>query len=68
MSKTISSIKKARQDKREKTGWTLEEIKKNADKELQEFEKLTGNEPKDLISGNMDKIIEGEENDSSEES
>ncbi len=61
--KKVSDINKARQKKREKSGWTMEEIKKNAEKELEEFKKISKNEPADLVSGDMDKIIRGEDDD-----
>lgn len=41
----------------------MEEIKKNAEKELEEFRKISKNEPADLVSGDMDKIIRGEDDD-----
>lgn len=63
MAKKVSDINKARQEKREKSGWTMEEIKKNAEKELEEFKKISKNEPADLASGDMDKIIRGEDDD-----
>ncbi|MDH5447051.1 MAG: hypothetical protein OEY52_16000 [Gammaproteobacteria bacterium] len=63
MSKNISDIKKARRKKRDKTGWTLEEIKKNAEKELDEFKDISKEEPDDLVSGDMDKIISGDDKD-----
>jgi hypothetical protein len=61
MAKKVSDINKARQEKREKSGWTMEEIKKNAEKELEELKKISKNEPADLVSGDMDKIIRGED-------
>jgi len=61
MSDKITDLKKAQQDKREKTGWTLEEIKKNASKELRDFKKLAEDEPENLASGDMQKIIDGED-------
>ena len=63
MSKNISDIKKARRKKRDKTGWTSEEIKENAKKELDAFKKISNEEPDDLVSGDMDKIIHGEDDD-----
>jgi hypothetical protein len=63
MPKNITDIKCARQAKRQKIGWTIEEIKKNAAKELEEFKKLAGNEPDYLVSGDMDKIIHGDNDD-----
>ena len=63
MPKNISDINKARRKKRDKTGWTTEEIKENAKKELEEFKDVSEDEPDDLVSGDMDKIIRGEDED-----
>lgn len=63
MSKNITDIKKARRKKRDKTGWTTDEIKEKAKKELDEFKRLANEEPDDLVSGDMDKIIRGEDSD-----
>ncbi len=63
MCKNISDINKARRKKRDKTGWTMEEIKENAKKELEEFKNISEKEPDDLVSGDMDKIIRGENDD-----
>ena len=63
MSKNISDIKKARRKKRDKTGWTMGEIKENAKKELEKFKNTSEEEPDDLASGDMDKIIRGEDGD-----
>ena len=41
----------------------MEEIKKNAKKELEKFKNLSEEEPDDLVSGDMDKIIRGENDD-----
>ena len=63
MSKKVSDIKKARRKKRDKTGWTMEEIKENAKKELEKFKNTSEEEPDDLVSGDMDKINRGEDGD-----
>jgi len=63
MSKGILDIKKARRKKRDKTGWTMEEIKQNAEKELDEFKEISKEEPDNLVSGDMDKIISGDDKD-----
>jgi hypothetical protein len=63
MSKNVSDIKKARRKKRDSTGWTMEGIKESAKKELEEFEGVSKDEPEDLVSGDMDKIIRGEDDD-----
>lgn len=41
----------------------MEEIKENAEKELEEFKDISEDEPVDLVSGDMDKIIRGENDD-----
>lgn len=59
----VSDIKKARRKKRDKTGWTMAEIKENARKELAEFKKTPKEEPDALASGDMNKIFRGEDAD-----
>lgn len=39
MSKKVSDLTKAREEKRDKTGWTIEEIKKKPLKTLKSIEK-----------------------------
>lgn len=56
-----NEIDSAQMKRRHRTGWTLEEIKRNAEKELKEFRKIDQDEPSDLASGDMDKIIRGED-------
>ena len=63
MPKDIPNISSARRKKRDKTGWRLEEIKEAAQKELLEFKEISKDEPDDLVSGDMDKIIRGEDDD-----
>lgn len=63
MTKHVSDINKARQKKREKAGWTTKEIKEKARKELEEFKKVSKDEPDHLVSGDMGKIIRGEDDD-----
>jgi hypothetical protein len=63
MQKKISNINSARRKKRDKKGWSMDEIKKQAKKELEEFKGLSKEEPDDLVSGDMDKIIRGEDDD-----
>lgn len=63
MSKKVSDLNTARQSKRQKEGWTLDEIKKNAENELKEFEGKTDKEPDELASGDMDRIIRGDDDD-----
>ena len=57
----IADLKKAQKKKREKTGWTPEEIEELAAKEMEEHKKKAENEPDQLVSGDMQKIIEGDD-------
>ena len=41
MGDKITDLKKARQDKRQKTGWTLEEIKERAAAEFEKNKKIS---------------------------
>lgn len=64
MSKKIADINKARaKKKRKKSGSTMEEIKRNAEKEFEIYKKVSEDEPDDLVSGDMNKIIRGEDDD-----
>lgn len=64
MTKKLADIKKARQERRQRTGWTLEEIRKRADEENEAYKALDASEPDNLVSGgDMKKILEEEEND-----
>jgi len=59
MTKKISDIKKVRQGRRKKTGWTLEEIRKRADDENDAYKALDAHEPDALASGgDMGRILE----------
>lgn len=58
-----NDIDKARRKRRDRSGWTMDEIKKNAEKELKKFQEISEDEPSDLRSGDMDKIIRGEDDD-----
>lgn len=55
-----SDTNEARKKKRHRTGWTLDEIKRKAKEELREYQEKADNEPSDLASGDMDKVILGE--------
>lgn len=61
-----NDIDKARRKKRDRSGWALEEIKKNAEKELEKFKGISKDEPSDLRSGDMNQIILGEDDDESD--
>ncbi len=68
MSKKIDDITKARQDKRQKTGWTLEEIKQQAAKDFENNRRIAqeNEEPEGFYSGDMDKYLKGQEDDDEE--
>jgi len=57
----IIDLNQSRKKKRDKTGWTIEEITKKAKDEAAEFRSNSAAEPKDLVSGDMDEIIKGED-------
>ena len=57
MTENRNDIEKAQCKKRGRSGWTLEEIKKTAEKELKKFQKISKDEQSDLRTGDMDKII-----------
>lgn len=64
MTKKVTDLKKARQSKRAKTGWTIDEIKKRAAEERSAYKKLAENEPDALASGgDMSKILEEPDDD-----
>lgn len=60
MSKKVSDLTKAREEKREKTGWSLEEIKKKATEDFKKYRKISqdNEEPEGFHSGDMKKFIE----------
>ncbi|HED16755.1 MAG TPA: hypothetical protein ENI64_08100 [Gammaproteobacteria bacterium] len=59
----ISDIQKARQEKRQKTGWTHAEIKKRAAEERKAYAKLAENEPDAFASGGDMANIMGDKSD-----
>lgn len=61
MADDCTEIDKARRKKRDRSGWTIEDIKRNAKKEMEIFQEISKDEPSDLMSGDMDKIIHGED-------
>jgi len=61
MSDKVIDLKEKQQEKRQAKGWTMEEIKENASRELKEFKELSESEPEDLVSGDMQKIIKDED-------
>lgn len=55
----MNEIDNARKKRRQKTGWTIEEIKEKARQEREAFKKLNECEPDALASGKgMEKIAE----------
>jgi hypothetical protein len=61
MTDNLNDIDKAREKRRDRSGWTLDEIKKQAKSEIKTFQEMSKDEPPDLISGDMGKIIRGED-------
>jgi len=59
MSDKIINIQKAKQDKRQKTGWSAEEIKERAAAEFDKNRKISQEtpEPENLVSGDMDGFL-----------
>lgn len=62
-SDNISDFEGARRERLLKKGWTKEKIKRLAEKELKEFRKISADEPSDLTSGNMDQLLQGDDDD-----
>jgi hypothetical protein len=62
MTKKISQIDDARRKKREKYGLKKKDVKERGDKFLEKYKHLDKEEPANLVSGDMDKIIRGEDN------
>jgi len=69
MSKEVSDLSKAREEKRDKTGWTLEEIKRKAAEDFKKYRKASqdNEEPEGFHSGDMKKFLEGRDEDDDEE-
>jgi len=63
MTKKISQLDDARRKKREKTGLTKKEVKERGKKFLDKYKHLDKEEPANLVSGDMDKIIRREQDD-----
>jgi hypothetical protein len=59
MAKKISDISDARKSKRRSNGWSMDEIKAQARKDLDNYRRTAkGNpEPEGLCSGDMEKLI-----------
>jgi hypothetical protein len=63
MLKKISDIKSAKLAKRQKSGWTTEEIKASALKNFRKNSKITNNEPAVLISGSLKEALKDDAHD-----
>ena len=63
MSKKIADIAKARAKRRLKKGWTMEEIIQAAKRDAEIYRKLAKYEPRDLVSGDMNRFMRGEDDD-----
>jgi hypothetical protein len=61
ITKKISHLDDVRRKKREKTGLTKKEVKERGKKFLENNKHLDKKEPANLVSGDMDKIIRGED-------
>ena len=68
MSQNTDDITKAKQAKRQKTGWTMEEIKEQAAKDFKKFKEVSKNnpEPEGFASGDMKKVLEEDEDNDEE--
>lgn len=68
MPEKVTDLKKVRQDKRQKTGWTTAEIKKRAAEERAKYKELAADEPDALASGgDMENILEESDDDKADE-
>jgi hypothetical protein len=56
----VTDLQAARRAKREKSGWTREELRQQAKRDAEEYRRLGTDEPANLASGvDMKKIISG---------
>lgn len=61
MTKYISNITDDRRKKRGKIGLTSKEIRERARKRLEKYRQISKDEPPNLVSGDMDKMLHGED-------
>jgi hypothetical protein len=61
MLKKMSDIKSARLAKRQKSGWSVEEIKSSALKSYRKNREIAKNEPAVLISGSLKEALKGDD-------
>ncbi len=68
MNKEVGDITKAKQAKRQKTGWSMKEIKKQAKKDFKKYQEISKEnpEPDGFTSGDMKKFLEGHEDNDEE--
>jgi len=59
--KKITDIADAANKKREKDGWTMDDLHKFAVNELREYDKIAENEPKNFVSGDPSKMHDEDE-------
>jgi len=62
----VTDIQEAKDKKRQKTGWTMDEIEEGMKKQIEEFKKINATEPDNFASGDMQKIIDGVDDDDDE--
>lgn len=65
--KKVSNLNDARRKKRAKTGMTMKEIIDSELKRAEKHKHLSKDEPPHLYSGDMDKVIRGEDDDDHDE-
>ncbi|RUL78390.1 hypothetical protein [Dyella choica] len=63
MTKYVSNINDARRKKRDKAALTSKEIKERARQRLQKYRGISKDEPANLASGDMDKMLCEEDGD-----
>jgi hypothetical protein len=63
MNDKIRNLDEARRKKRAKTGWTIKVIKERGKRFLEKHKEAAQREPADLVSGDMDKFLRGEDDD-----
>jgi hypothetical protein len=70
MSKKVSELDQARESKRDRTGWTPEEIRRKAAEDFKKYRAVSreNKEPDGFYSGDMKKFLQGRDDDNEEES
>jgi len=67
MSKKISNLNEARRKKRAKTGQTMREMIELELNRAERYKHVSKDEPTNLVSGDMDKFLRGEDDDEHDE-